>query len=127
MAHPSALRRADDPRAIVRAEAPLAGKVAIATGGGSGHLPVFLGYVGEGLADGVAVGEVFASPSTDQMLAVTRAISAGRGVLYLYGNYGGDRMNFELAAAGAKSSVPCAIDQWSSSVTEPPLSTTTAS
>ena len=116
LAHPSALRRADDPRAIVRAEAPIADKVGIATGGGSGHLPVFLGYVGEGLADGVAVGDVFASPSTDQMLAVTKAISAGRGVLHLYGNYGGDRMNFELAAELAADegievrSVRCADD-----------------
>jgi dihydroxyacetone kinase len=97
-AHPDRLRAAEDPRAIVRADAPVSGKVAIATGGGSGHLPVFLGYVGEGLADGVAVGNVFASPSTDQMLAVTRAIHGGAGVLYLYGNYGGDCLNFDLAA-----------------------------
>jgi dihydroxyacetone kinase len=97
-AHGDRLRRADDPRAIVRRDAPTAGKVGIATGGGSGHLPVFLGYVGTGLADGVAVGNVFASPSADQMLAVTRAVNGGRGVLHLYGNYGGDVMNFGLAA-----------------------------
>ena len=97
-AHHDRLRLAGDPRAVVRADAPVAGKVAIATGGGSGHLPVFLGYVGEGLADGVAVGNVFASPSSDQMLAVTHGINAGRGVLYLYGNYGGDVLNFDLAA-----------------------------
>jgi dihydroxyacetone kinase len=97
-AHPDRLRLAGDPRAIVRADAPVQGKVGIATGGGSGHLPVFLGYVGEGLADGVAVGNVFASPSADQMLAVTRAVDAGSGVLHLYGNYGGDTMNFGLAA-----------------------------
>ena len=91
LAHPGDLkRRADDPRAIVRADAPVQGKVAIATGGGSGHLPVFMGYVGRGLADGVAVGNVFSSPSTDQMLAVARAVHGGRGVLFLYGNYGGD-------------------------------------
>src|ERR671918_1755011 len=84
-AHPDQLR-ADDPRAIVRADAPVAGKVGIATGGGSGHLPVFMGYVGQGLADGVAVGNVFASPSADQMLAVMRAVDSGRGVLPLYGN-----------------------------------------
>ncbi len=87
-----------DLRAIVRADAPVKGKVAIATGGGSGHLPVFLGYVGQGLADGVAVGNVFASPSATQMLSVTKAINAGAGVLYLYGNYGGDTMNFDMAA-----------------------------
>ena len=96
-AHPDQLRRAS-PRAIVRAAAPVAGKVGIATGGGSGHLPVFMGYVGRGLIDGAAIGNVFASPSSDDMLEVTRAISAGRGVLYLYGNYGGDRLNFDLAA-----------------------------
>ena len=96
-AHPGQLRRAAA-RAIVRAEAPVAGKVGIATGGGSGHLPVFMGYVGRGLIDGAAIGNVFASPSSDDMLEVTRAISAGAGVLYLYGNYGGDRLNFDLAA-----------------------------
>jgi dihydroxyacetone kinase len=79
-------------------DAPVANKVGIATGGGSGHLPVFMGYVGRGLIDGAAVGNVFASPSSDDMLDVTRAISAGKGVLYLYGNYGGDRLNFDLAA-----------------------------
>ena len=98
VAHPDQLRVAGDGRAIVRAQAPIQGKVGIATGGGSGHLPVFLGYVGEGLADGVAVGNVFASPSAEQMLEVTRAIHGGAGVLYLYGNYGGDVMNFDLAA-----------------------------
>jgi dihydroxyacetone kinase len=103
-AHPDRLRSAGDPRAIVRADAPVQGKVGIATGGGSGHLPVFMGYVGRGLADGVAVGNVFASPSADQMLEVTRAVNGGRGVLHLYGNYGGDTMNFGLAAelAGAE-------------------------
>jgi phosphoenolpyruvate---glycerone phosphotransferase subunit DhaK len=96
-AHADQLRR-PSPRAIVRADAPIAGKVGIATGGGSGHLPVFMGYVGRGLIDGAAIGNVFASPSSDDMLDVTRAISGGAGVLYLYGNYGGDRLNFDLAA-----------------------------
>jgi dihydroxyacetone kinase-like protein len=96
-AHPGQLRR-PSARAIVRGDAPVPGKVAIATGGGSGHLPVFMGYVGRGLIDGAAIGNVFASPSSDEMLEVTRAISAGAGVLYLYGNYGGDRLNFDLAA-----------------------------
>jgi dihydroxyacetone kinase len=101
-AHGADLRRVGE-RGLVRAASPVAGKVAIVTGGGSGHLPVFTGYVGRGLLDGAAIGEVFASPSADQMLAVTEAVSAGRGVLYLYGNYGGDVMNFDLAAelAGA--------------------------
>jgi dihydroxyacetone kinase len=104
LAHGDRLRRATgDPRAIVRLEAPIEGKVGIVTGGGSGHLPVFLGYVGEGLADGVAVGNVFASPSSDQMLETMRAIDAGRGVLQIYGNYGGDVMNFGLAAELAEA------------------------
>jgi dihydroxyacetone kinase DhaK subunit len=96
-AHPGELRRVGE-RGIVRAAAPTAGKVAIVAGGGSGHLPVFMGYVGEGLIDGAAIGEVFASPSADEMLGVTRAVDGGRGVLYIYGNYGGDIMNFDLAA-----------------------------
>lgn len=98
LAHPHELRTAGDPRALVRADAPVAGKVGLATGGGSGHLPVFLGYVGKGLLDGCAVGNVFASPNAEQMLEVTRSIHSGRGVLYIYGNYGGDMLNFDMAA-----------------------------
>ena len=104
LAHPGLLKAASvDRRAIVRADAPLAGKVGIVTGGGSGHLPVFLGYVGLGLCTGVAIGNVFSSPSADQMLAATRASSGGVGVLYLYGNYGGDVLNFDLAAELAEA------------------------
>jgi dihydroxyacetone kinase len=102
-AHSAELKRADDPRAIVRADAPVNGKVAIATGGGSGHLPVFMGYVGRGLVDGAAIGNVFSSPSAEQMLAVARAVNGGRGVLFLYGNYGGDVMNFGFAAELAEA------------------------
>jgi dihydroxyacetone kinase-like protein len=102
-AHPDMLSFAgDDPHCIVRAGAPVKGKVALATGGGSGHLPVFLGYVGEGLLDGCAVGDVFSSPSADQMLEVTKHIHAGKGVLYIYGNYGGDVMNFDMASEMAE-------------------------
>jgi len=98
-AHPDALSYAgDDHHCIVRADAPVAGKVALATGGGSGHLPVFLGYVGRGLLDGCAVGDVFASPSAEQMLEVTKRIHGGAGVLYIYGNYSGDVMNFDMAS-----------------------------
>ncbi|CAB1256582.1 PTS-dependent dihydroxyacetone kinase 2, dihydroxyacetone-binding subunit DhaK [Ruminococcaceae bacterium BL-6] len=74
------------------------GKVGIATGGGSGHLPLFLGYVGKGMLDGCSVGDVFQSPSAEQMLAVTREIDSGAGVLYIYGNYNGDIFNFDMAA-----------------------------
>ncbi len=96
-AHPDQLDYQDDIHSIVRADAPVEGKVALATGGGSGHLPVFLGYVGKGMLDGCAVGDVFASPSADQMLSVTQRISGGKGVVYIYGNYGGDIMNFDMA------------------------------
>ena len=99
LAHPDQIKAAsDDRRALVRADAPRAGRVGIVTGGGSGHLPVFLGYVGPGLCSGVAVGNVFSSPSAEQILAATRGVSGGAGVLYLYGNYGGDVLNFDLAA-----------------------------
>jgi dihydroxyacetone kinase-like protein len=98
-AHPGRLKAADgELHAIVRADAPVQGKVGIITGGGSGHLPVFLGYVGRGMLDGCAVGDVFASPSIDQMYKTTKAVSGGAGVLHLFGNYGGDVMNFAGAA-----------------------------
>jgi dihydroxyacetone kinase len=102
-AHPRELRRVGE-RGIVSASAPTRDKVAVVSGGGSGHLPVFLGYIGRGLLDGAAVGEVFASPAADQMLAVTEAVDGGRGVLYIYGNYGGDIMNFDLASELAAAS-----------------------
>jgi dihydroxyacetone kinase-like protein len=89
---------AGDHHCIVRADSPVEGKVALATGGGSGHLPVFLGYVGKGLLDGCAVGDVFQSPSADQMFEVTKHIHGGKGAVYIYGNYGGDVMNFDMAA-----------------------------
>ncbi|EOR71253.1 dihydroxyacetone kinase [Thermobifida fusca TM51] len=99
LAHPDRLRAASpNRRALVRAYAPVPGKVGIVTGGGSGHLPLFLGYVGQGLATGVAIGNVFSSPSAEQIAAATRASHGGKGVLYLYGNYGGDIYNFDLAA-----------------------------
>lgn len=74
------------------------GKVAIITGGGSGHLPLFLGYVGDGLLDGCAVGGVFQSPSAEQIFEISKEVNTGAGVLYLYGNYTGDIMNFDMAA-----------------------------
>ncbi|MCL2367774.1 MAG: dihydroxyacetone kinase subunit DhaK [Oscillospiraceae bacterium] len=73
------------------------GKVAIVTGGGSGHLPLFLGYVGQGMLDGCAVGGVFQSPSAEEIYELTKAVDNGAGVLYLFGNYSGDIMNFEMA------------------------------
>jgi dihydroxyacetone kinase len=99
IAHPAWIKSATaDKRALVRKDAPKAGRVGIVTGGGSGHLPGFLGYVGEGLCSGVAVGNVFSSPSSEQILEATKAVNGGAGVLYVYGNYGGDVLNFDLAA-----------------------------
>ena len=97
-AHPTQLAYTEDIHCIVRADSPVNGKVGLATGGGSGHLPVFLGYVGKGMLDGCSVGDVFSSPSAEQMLAVTKRIDGGKGVVYIYGNYGGDVMNFDMAA-----------------------------
>lgn len=97
-AHPDQLAYTQDIHCIVRADSPVEGKVALATGGGSGHLPVFLGYVGKGMLDGCAVGDVFSSPSAEQMLWVTQRIHGGKGVVYIYGNYGGDVLNFDMAA-----------------------------
>ena len=74
------------------------GKVAIITGGGTGHLPLFLGYVGEGLIDGCGVGSVFQSPSSEQIYNISKEVEAGAGILYLYGNYTGDIMNFDMAS-----------------------------
>ena len=84
-------------RVVARAGGPVAGKVGIVTGGGSGHLPVFTGYVGPGLLDACASGDVFASPTADEMAEAIRAANGGAGVLRLYGNYGGDVMNFDMA------------------------------
>ena len=96
-AHPDVTYTNDDKRCYVTAH-PKKGKVGIATGGGSGHLPLFLGYVGDGMLDGCAVGGVFQSPSSDQMYEVTKYIDQGAGVLYIYGNYTGDIINFDMAA-----------------------------
>ncbi|MGF6764686.1 dihydroxyacetone kinase-like protein [Paraburkholderia sp. GAS33] len=99
IAHPGWIKAATaDRRALVRADAPKQGRVGIVTGGGSGHMPGFLGYVGEGLCSGVAVGNVFSSPSSEQIYEATKAVNGGAGVLYVYGNYGGDVFNFDLAA-----------------------------
>jgi phosphoenolpyruvate---glycerone phosphotransferase subunit DhaK len=84
-------------RVIARPEGATSGKVGIVSGGGSGHLPVFTGYVGPGFLDACAVGDVFASPSAEQMASAIRHADGGAGVLRLYGNYGGDVMNFDMA------------------------------
>lgn len=97
LAHPAVTYVDGDKRCLVTSKVK-PGKVGIATGGGSGHLPLFLGYVGDGMLDGAAVGGVFQSPSAEQMYQVTKHIDQGAGVLYVYGNYSGDIINFEMAA-----------------------------
>ncbi|ABV92273.1 PTS-dependent dihydroxyacetone kinase [Dinoroseobacter shibae DFL 12 = DSM 16493] len=97
-AHPEYYRlHGDTGKVVARANPGKDGKVGIVTGGGSGHLPVFTGYVGEGLLDACAIGDVFASPSAEQMADAIRVADSGAGVLRLYGNYGGDVMNFDMA------------------------------
>ena len=100
-AHPEIYAR-PEPRVITRAGGATAGKVGIVTAGGSGHLPVFTGYVGKGLLDAAAIGNVFASPSAEQMAAAMRHAHGGAGILRLYGNYGGDVMNFDMAGEMAE-------------------------
>jgi dihydroxyacetone kinase-like protein len=98
-AHPRHLRRADgSPRSVVALDGPRPGKVGLVIGGGSGHEPSFLGFVGKGLADAAAIGNVFASPPPDPIVECAKAASGGAGVLFMYGNYAGDVMNFDMAA-----------------------------
>lgn len=93
-AHPSLVAHQ---RVVRHVDAPRQGKVGIVSGGGSGHLPLFTGYVGKGLLDACAIGDVFAGPSVEACVAAIKASHGGKGVLCLYGNYGGDRMNFDMA------------------------------
>lgn len=97
LANPELVRSGDGGRVVSRRDGAIKSKVGIVTGGGSGHLPVFLGYVGEGLLDACAVGNVFAGPRLEDCMEAMRRSDGGVGVLQLYGNYGGDRMNFEMA------------------------------
>lgn len=99
MAHPEYYRRlGSEGRVIAAPDSPVKGKVGVITGGGSGHLPVFTGYVGPGLLDAAAIGDVFASPTVEQIADAMRAVDGGAGILLLYGNYGGDVMNFDMAS-----------------------------
>ena len=103
LAHPHYYKRLGPAgRVIARSGGPTKGKVGIVSGGGSGHLPVFTGYVGKGLLDACAIGDVFSSPSVDQVAEAIRAANGGAGVLRLYGNYGGDTMNFDMAGEMAE-------------------------
>ncbi len=90
------------PHVVARRDAPISGKVGVVVGGGSGHEPLFIGWVGRGMADAAALGEVFSAPSPPLILDATRAANGGKGVLYVYGNYSGDNMNFDIAAETAR-------------------------
>ena len=97
-AHPDLIRVSRDPLFIVRADAPVQGKVGIVSGGGSGHEPLHGGFVGIGMLDAAVPGPVFTSPTPDPILAATRAVDGGAGVLHIVKNYTGDVLNFETAA-----------------------------
>ncbi len=96
-AHPDILAATDNPRVLRERNAPRAGKVGVVTGGGSGHEPAFLGYIGENLIDAVAIGEIFSSPTAKSFHDAFVAADGGRGVACLYGNYAGDNMNVKMA------------------------------
>jgi dihydroxyacetone kinase-like protein len=102
-AHPDLVKVFYDPHYIVRADAPVQGKVGLVSGGGSGHEPMHGGFVGMGMLDAACPGEVFTSPTPDQMLEATKAVNGGAGVLHIVKNYTGDVMNFEMAADLGKS------------------------
>src|SRR5690242_18251290 len=97
-AHADLIKVHYDPNFIVRADAPIQGKVGVISGGGSGHEPMHGGFVGMGMLDAACPGAVFTSPTPDQMLEATKAVNGGAGVLHIVKNYTGDVMNFEMAA-----------------------------
>lgn len=100
-AHADVVAPTDNPRVVKYKHAPIEGKVGIVTGGGSGHKPAFVGYVGKNMVDAVAVGEVFSSPTAKAFYDAIRAADSGKGVAVLYGNYAGDVMNVRMAAEEA--------------------------
>jgi dihydroxyacetone kinase-like protein len=96
-AHADLVRISQDPAYVVRADAPVRGKVALISGGGSGHEPTHAGFVGHGMLDAACPGQVFTSPTPDQMVAAAEAVDGGAGLLLIVKNYAGDVMNFEMA------------------------------
>src|SRR5689334_8720282 len=109
--HPELIRVDYENQVIVRRDAPIRGKVGVISGGGSGHEPMHGGYVGRGMLDAACPGAIFTSPVPDQMLAATKAVDGGAGVLHIVKNYTGDVMNFEMAAelAAAEGSEVAAV------------------
>jgi dihydroxyacetone kinase-like protein len=102
-AHPDLVRVQFDPHVVIRADAPVQGKVGLISGGGSGHEPMHGGFVGMGMLDAACPGEVFTSPTPDQMFEATKAVNGGAGVVHIVKNYTGDVMNFEMAADMARA------------------------
>ena len=103
VAHADLIKVEFDPTFIMRADAPVKNKVAVISGGGSGHEPMHGGFVGRGMLDAACPGAVFTSPTPDQMLAATKAVDGGKGALHIVKNYTGDVMNFDLAAEMARA------------------------
>jgi dihydroxyacetone kinase-like protein len=103
LAHPDLVKVHFEPNYVVRADAPIKGKVGVISGGGSGHEPMHGGFVGYGMLDAACPGAVFTSPTPDQMLEATKAVDGGAGVLHIVKNYTGDIMNFEMAADLARA------------------------
>jgi len=97
------VRLSEDPAFVARADAPVKGKVALVSGGGSGHEPLHGGFVGRGMLDAACPGQVFTSPTPDQMQAAAEAVDGGAGILFIVKNYTGDVMNFEMAAEMAEN------------------------
>lgn len=102
LAYPDMVKVHFDPNFVYRADAPVKGKVAVISGGGSGHEPMHGGFVGVGMLDAACPGQVFTSPTPDQMLQATKMVDGGAGVLHIVKNYSGDIMNFEMAADMAR-------------------------
>lgn len=102
LAHPDLVTTTENPRVLKSVHAPVAGKVGIVTGGGSGHKPAFIGYLGRHLCDAVAAGEIFSSPPAQMFYDAFKAAHGGQGIACLYGNYAGDNMNVKMAIEMAK-------------------------
>lgn len=100
--HKDLVEKTENDRVLKYKKAPIEGKVGIVTGGGSGHKPAFIGYIGENLCDAAAVGEIFSSPTAKAFLDAIKAADSGKGVACLYGNYAGDNMNVKMAMRKAK-------------------------
>lgn len=110
------------PHVVARKDAPVKGKVGVVVGGGSGHEPLFIGWVGFGMADVGVLGEIFAAPPPPLILEATKAANGNRGVLYVYGNYAGDNLNFDMAAevAVAEGIETEAVRVWDDVASAPP-------